>query len=157
MYPKFAWVWNVLVFVERLSLWVFVYTYRAGEGVHITVYTGQRLPITLIKFHTAQGDSLCPDQIANISWLKYMFAKRLERKQKSTQTDDWKYKEKATSEKKSETVCDCYCTLQLTDLFSIYKKIISTHKLPTFSLLPHWFCATQLVLGLRYYVEANNS
>lgn len=94
MYPKFAWVWNVLVFVERLSLWVFVYTYRAGEGVHITVYTGQRLPITLIKFHTAQGDSLCPDQIANISWLKYMFAKRLERKQKSTQTDGWKYKRK---------------------------------------------------------------
>lgn len=46
--------------------------------VHTTVYTRQCVPITLIKFHTTQGDRLRPDQIANISWLKYMFAKRLE-------------------------------------------------------------------------------
>lgn len=64
------------------------------RGVHTVVYTSQRLPITLIKFHTARGDSLCPDQIANISWLKYMFAKRLERKKistgsENTQSDGW--------------------------------------------------------------------
>lgn len=57
------------------------------RGAHIMVYTSQRLPITLIKFHTAQGDSLCPDQIANISWLKYMFAKRLEWKRINTGSD----------------------------------------------------------------------
>ena len=58
------------------------------RGVHIRVYTSQRLPITLIKFHTAQGDSVRPDQIANISWLKYMFAKRLERKKINTDSEN---------------------------------------------------------------------
>lgn len=86
-------IYNVLALC-CVCLWVVCLYILCGGEYTLMVYTSQRLPITLIKFHTTQGDSLCPDQIANISWLKYMFAKRLERKKinrgsENTQTDCW--------------------------------------------------------------------
>ncbi len=72
------------------------------RGAHSTVYTSQCLLITLIKFHTTQGDSLCLDQIANISWLKYMFAERPEQKRKKKSTQAQKIHKLMAERKDSE-------------------------------------------------------